>query len=60
VKILRGAFAKVIQDETAVAAAKAQNLEIDPSSAEELDALADEVINQPPAIIARMKKLLAY
>jgi hypothetical protein len=50
----------VIQDETAVAEAKVQNLEIDPSSAEELDALADEVINQPPAIITRMKKLLAY
>jgi tripartite-type tricarboxylate transporter receptor subunit TctC len=59
-KILREAFVKVIQDETAVAEAKAQNLEIDPSTAAELDALSKEVIDQPPEMIARMKKLLAY
>lgn len=60
VKIIREAFAKVIQDETAVADAKAKHLEIDPSSAEELDTLAKEVIDQPPKTIASMKKLLSY
>jgi tripartite-type tricarboxylate transporter receptor subunit TctC len=59
-KIIRDAFAKVLQDEEAIAQAKAQNLEIDPSTAEELDALAKEVIDQPPETVARMKKLLAY
>jgi tripartite-type tricarboxylate transporter receptor subunit TctC len=59
-KIIRDAFAKVLQDEEAIAQAKAQNLEIDPSTAEELDALAKEVIDQPPETIARMKKLLSY
>jgi tripartite-type tricarboxylate transporter receptor subunit TctC len=60
VKIIREAFAKVIQDEAAVADAKAKHLEIDPSSAEDLNALAKEVIDQPPQIIASMKKLLSY
>lgn len=60
VKIIREAFAKVIQDEEAVKQAEAQHLEIDPSTAEELEALAKEVIEQPPEIIARMKKLLSY
>jgi tripartite-type tricarboxylate transporter receptor subunit TctC len=60
VKIIREAFAKVIQDESAVAEAKAKHLEIDPSSAEELDALAKDVIDQTPNIIASMKKLLSY
>jgi hypothetical protein len=60
VKIIREAFAKVIQDEAAVAEAKVKQLEIDPSTAEELDVLAREVIDQPPQTIARMKKLLSY
>jgi tripartite-type tricarboxylate transporter receptor subunit TctC len=59
VKIIREAFAKVLQDESAVAEAKAKHLEIDPSSAEELDALAKDVIDQTPNIIASMKKLLS-
>ncbi|HXV84858.1 MAG TPA: hypothetical protein VEG60_33855, partial [Candidatus Binatia bacterium] len=60
VKILREAFAKVLQDEAALSEAKAQNLEIDPNTGEELDSLAKEVIDQPPEIVARMKKLLSY
>ena len=60
VKIIREAFEKVIQDETAVADAKAKHLEIDPSSAADLDTLAKEVIDQTPETIASMKKLLSY
>ena len=60
VKIIREAFAKVLQDETAIKEAKAQHLEIDPSSAAELEALAKDVIDQTPATIAQMKKLLSY
>jgi hypothetical protein len=39
--------------------AKANNLDVEPSGAEELDRLAKEVVDQPPDIIAKMKKLLA-
>ena len=58
VKILREAFAKTIQDEAMVADAKKKKLEIDPSTAEELETLAKEVIDQPPEIVEKMKKLL--
>jgi tripartite-type tricarboxylate transporter receptor subunit TctC len=59
VKILREAFAKTIQDEAAVADGKQKQLEFDPSTAEELDRLAKEVVSQPPETVARMKKLLS-
>ena len=58
VKIIREAFAKSIQDEAVVADAKKKKLEIDPSTAEELETLAKEVIDQPPEIVEKMKKLL--
>jgi len=58
VKIIREAFAKTIQDEGVIADGKQQQLEFDPSTAEELDKLAKEVVNQPPDIVARMKGLL--
>ena len=58
VKIIREAFAKTIQDEAVVADAKKKKLEIDPSTAEELETLAKEVIDQPPEIVEKMKKLL--
>jgi tripartite-type tricarboxylate transporter receptor subunit TctC len=58
VKIIRDAFAKTIQDEAAVAEAKAKKLEIDPSTAKALETLAKEVVSQPPEIVARMRKLL--
>ena len=58
VKIVRDAFAKTLKDEAMLAEAKANNLDIEPSTAEELDRLAREVINQPSDIVARMKQLL--
>jgi tripartite-type tricarboxylate transporter receptor subunit TctC len=59
VKIVRDAFQKVLNDEAAVADAKKKQLEIDPSSAEELEKLAKEVTSQPKEIVAKMKELLA-
>jgi hypothetical protein len=41
-----------------LAEAKTNNLDIEPSSAEELDRLAKEVTSQPPDVVGRMKKLL--
>ena len=59
VKIIREAFEKTLRDEAVKADAKKKKLELDPSSAEELEKLAKEVTSQSPEIIARMKKLLA-
>lgn len=58
VKIIREAFAKTIQDEAVAADAKKSKLELDPSTAGELERLAKEVVTQPPDTVARMKKLL--
>jgi tripartite-type tricarboxylate transporter receptor subunit TctC len=58
VKIIREAFAKTIQDEAVRADGKQTQLEFDPSTAEELDRLAKEVVNQPSDTVAQMKKLL--
>jgi tripartite-type tricarboxylate transporter receptor subunit TctC len=58
VKIIREAFAKTLKDEAVLADAKANKLDIEPSTAEELDRLAKEVVSQPPDTVAQMKKLL--
>jgi tripartite-type tricarboxylate transporter receptor subunit TctC len=58
VKIIREAFAKTLKDEAMLADAKVNKLEIEPGSGEELDKLAREVIDQPPEVVAKMKKLL--
>ena len=56
--ILREAFAKTLKDQAMLADAKVNRLDIEPSTAEELDRLAKEVMNQPPSIVTQMKKLL--
>jgi tripartite-type tricarboxylate transporter receptor subunit TctC len=57
-KILRQAFLKALSDPELLAIAEKQRLEIEPTSGEELEALAKEVMTQPPEVIERMKKLL--
>jgi tripartite-type tricarboxylate transporter receptor subunit TctC len=58
VKILRGAYAKMVRDSEFLAEAAKRKWEINPISGERLEALAKEVINQPPEIIASLKKIL--
>jgi len=58
VKILRQAFIKALTDPELLAQAEKQNVEIEPTAGEELEALAKEVMTQPPEVIERMKKLL--
>lgn len=58
VKILKEAFNKAIKDPALLADAKKRKLEIDPTSSEEMDALAKEVIAAPPDVVERVKKLL--
>jgi len=49
---------KALSDPELLAIAEKQRLEIEPTSGEELETLAKEVMAQPPEIIERMKKLL--
>ena len=42
----------------AIADAKKKKLELDPSTSDELEKLAKEVISQPLEIVAKMKSLL--
>lgn len=59
VKMLREAFSKTLSDPALLADAKKRRLDIDPTSAEELAALAKEVFTTDREIIERMKKLLS-
>lgn len=58
VAIIRQAFEKVLADESVLAEGKKRKLEFDPTSAQELEKLAKEVMSQPPEIVAKMKQLL--
>ena len=57
-KILREAFNKTMSDPEFLAEAKKKKLDVEPTRGEELEAMAKEVISQPPDVIERMKKLL--
>ena len=58
VAIIRQAFEKVLADESVLAEGKKRKLEFDPTSAQELEKLAKEVMSQSPEIVAKMKQLL--
>ena len=57
-KILREAYTQMLKDPEFLADANKRQWEINPVSGERLEALAKEVINQPPEIIERMKKVM--
>jgi len=58
VKILRESFMKAMSDREFLVEAKKRNWEVNPVSGETLEALAKEVIVQPPEIVERVKKVL--
>src|SRR5437867_9192706 len=58
VKLLREAYANMMKDPEFVAEAKKRQWELAPVSGERLEALAKEVIHQPPDIVERMKKIM--
>jgi tripartite-type tricarboxylate transporter receptor subunit TctC len=58
VKILREAFLKTMKDPDLLAEAKRKNFDISPSSGEELEALAKQVMAQLPEVVARVKILM--
>jgi tripartite-type tricarboxylate transporter receptor subunit TctC len=57
VKILRDAYAKVLKDPELLAEVNKSRIEIDPSTGEEIEALINEVMNQPPEVVERLKKM---
>jgi tripartite-type tricarboxylate transporter receptor subunit TctC len=59
VKLLRDAFMKTMSDPALIADANKRKWDLDPLSGEELEATSKEIMVQPPAVIERMKKLLA-
>ena len=56
--ILRDAFNKTVKDPDFLAEAKKAGWEIRPVSGEDLQALAKEVVNQPPEVVEWLKNLL--
>jgi tripartite-type tricarboxylate transporter receptor subunit TctC len=59
VKMLREAFSKTLSDPALLADAKKRRLDIDPTSAEDLESLAKEVFTANRELIERMKTLLS-
>lgn len=57
-KVLRDAFSKAMSDPALLADAQKRKWDLEPSSGEELEATAKEIMVQPPEVIERMKKLL--
>lgn len=58
VKMLRDGFLKAMRDPELLAEAEKRGWEPDPVSGEKLEALAREVVSQPPEVIARMNVVL--
>jgi hypothetical protein len=58
IRLLREAYAKALRDPDLLAEAKKGNMELDPSTGEEQEAMMKEVINQPAEVIQRLRKLL--
>ena len=59
VKLLREAFMKSMSDPALLEEAKQKRLEITPVGGEELAKIARDVIEQPPDVVERIKKILA-
>ena len=48
-----------MNDPEFIAEAKSKNLDITPSRGEDLEALAKDVVTQPPEMVERLKKLMS-
>lgn len=58
VKVLREAYLKTLKDPELLAEAKKGRMDVDATPGEELEALVKEVMDFPPAVIERARKLL--
>jgi hypothetical protein len=59
VKLLREAYARAMKDPELIADARKGRMDMDPSTGEELQAQLQEIMDQPPDVIERMKKILS-
>lgn len=58
VKMLREAYTKALQDPELLAEAKKGRMDVEPSTGEEVQKLAEEVMNQPPEVVQGVKSIL--
>ena len=58
-RFLRRAFDQALKDPELLAEAQKQKMDVDPDSGENLEKLANKVLEQPPEVIARVKKILS-
>jgi tripartite-type tricarboxylate transporter receptor subunit TctC len=58
VKILRDAFNETLKDPEFLADVDKRQFDLDPAHGADLEKLVKEIMNQPPEIVARLKKLL--
>jgi tripartite-type tricarboxylate transporter receptor subunit TctC len=59
VKTLRDAYTKSMKDPELLAEAKKGRMDVDPSTGEELQALLQEIMEQPREVIDQVKKILS-
>jgi tripartite-type tricarboxylate transporter receptor subunit TctC len=59
VETLRRGFDQAMKDPELLAETKKQRMDVDPTSGADLEKLAREILQQPPDVMARVKKLLA-
>jgi len=57
-RTLREGYGKMVKDPDFVGEVKKRQYALDPVSAEEMQSLAREVVNQPADVIERVRKLL--
>ncbi|MFQ5851318.1 MAG: Bug family tripartite tricarboxylate transporter substrate binding protein [Candidatus Binatia bacterium] len=58
VRILRAAYAKALKDPQLLAEAKKGKMDVDPTPGKEVQALVNRVMNQPPEVVERVKKIM--
>jgi tripartite-type tricarboxylate transporter receptor subunit TctC len=59
VKLLRNSFEQALKDPELLAEAKKGRMDVDPTTGESLEKLANQILAQPPEVIARVKKILS-
>jgi tripartite-type tricarboxylate transporter receptor subunit TctC len=58
VKMLREAYSKALKDPELIAEVNRSRLDMEPSTGEEIEEVVKEVMDQPPEVIALIKKML--
>lgn len=59
IRILREAFNRAIKDGELLAETQKQRMDVDPESGENIEKLAVKILDQPPEVVARVKKILS-